>query len=110
MTASDSQDKSGADAYCREGLHIRHTGTGECLECGDLKDAAQESAELLEHEPPRGSVVMAAGPTGTAWQRFNNDGLWHSTTGKRAPWKTLLKADRPGARTRLIYLPPLDLA
>jgi transcriptional regulator with XRE-family HTH domain len=93
-------------AYCRESLHIRDTVTGQCLECGDIKDAAEEAAELRENEPPRGDLLMADGPTGTAWQRYNSDGLWHSTTGKRAPWRLLMKADRPGARTRLVYLPP----
>lgn len=93
-------------SYCAEHLHVRDTTTGVCLECGDQKDPAAESEELRANEPPKGSVVLASGPTGTAWQRFNNDGLWHSTTGKRAPWKTLMQSDRPGARTRLIYLPP----
>lgn len=93
-------------SYCSENLHVRDTVNGTCLECGDQKDPAEEAAELAANEPPRGAIVLADGPSGTAWQRFHSDGAWHSTTGKRAPWRLLMKADRPGARTRLIYLPP----
>lgn len=95
-------------SWCAMHLHVRDTVTGACLECGDVKDPAAESAELRAHEPPPASVVLASGPTGTAWQRFASDGWWHSTTGKRASWERLMLADRPGSRTRLVYLPPRD--
>jgi hypothetical protein len=40
-------------------------------------------------EPARGSVVMTNGLSGTAWQRFFSDGLWHSVTGQVKPWRHL---------------------
>jgi hypothetical protein len=33
----------------------------------------------IPDEPPNGSIVLAGGPTGDAWQRYN--GLWDSTVG-----------------------------
>lgn len=92
-------------ANCLHGWHLRGWSSGVCRECGDITDPAAEHDELLINEPPAGAVMMASGPAGTAWQRLN-DGYWHSTTGKRAPWLTLMKSDRPGSRTRLVYLPP----
>jgi hypothetical protein len=90
-----------AKAYCEEGLHIRDTTYGTCLECGEHDDQPGQ-----QPEPPRGSVVLTEGPTGTAWQRFNSDGRWHSTTGKSTPWDRLIRSDKPGGRLRVIYLPP----
>ena len=94
--------------WCERNLHVRDTVTGRCRECGDVKDPAAEHYELLTHEPPPASIVLASGPSGTAWQRHARDGMWHSSTGKRAFWPTLLKSDRPGSRTRLVYLPPFE--
>lgn len=37
-------------------------------------------------EPPEGSVVLAHGTTGTAYQRFYSDGLWHGTNGRVLTW------------------------
>ncbi len=31
-------------------------------------------------EPNPGSVVLTEGEFGTAWQRYFNDGLWHTAT------------------------------
>lgn len=39
-----------------------------------------------DFEPVHGSVIMTQGPSGTAWQRLFNDGLWHSTTGYTKTW------------------------
>jgi hypothetical protein len=39
-------------------------------------------------EPPRGTVLIAHGLTGTAYQRLYSDGLYHSTI------KTVLSWDR----------------
>lgn len=38
--------------------------------------------QRTDPEPPAGSVLMLHGETGTAVQRFYNDGLYHTTTGK----------------------------
>lgn len=40
-------------------------------------------------EPPKGSIVLSDGPTGTAWQRHFSDGRWHSTTGRVRTWSSL---------------------
>jgi hypothetical protein len=88
-------------AYCGQGIHVRDTITGVCLECGEPDD--QPGQQL---EPPRGAVVLTEGPTGTAWQRFNSDGRWHSTTGKNTSWERLILSDKVGGRLRVIYLPP----
>lgn len=32
-------------------------------------------------EPPRGSIVIRDGLSGTAYQRLHSDGRWHPTTG-----------------------------
>jgi hypothetical protein len=57
-------------------------------------------------EPPRGSVVLAHGEEGTAWQRFYSDGLWHSVNGNVLDWSelqtTTLKLSAGGA-----YFPDL---
>lgn len=44
--------------------------------------------EVME-EPNYASVVMAHGTSGTAWQRFYVDGLWHSTSGRVKSWQEL---------------------
>lgn len=36
-------------------------------------------------EPPHGSVILAYGLTGTAYQRFFSDGLYHSVVPGRVP-------------------------
>lgn len=43
-------------------------------------------------QPPEGSVVLAHGEEGTAWQRLHTDGRWHSTTGKTMTWDELQDA------------------
>lgn len=45
---------------------------------------------LASNQPPKGSVVLAYGATGTAYQRHYRDGLWHGTNGKRVPWSALV--------------------
>lgn len=54
-------------------------------------------AEYTYDEPLPGSLVTIWGPTGTAWQRFYSDGLWHSTTGLKLDWAGImaLGAGRP---------------
>lgn len=88
--------------HCAAGLHVRDAVERYCLECGDENDQG------VPVEPPRGSVVMTQGPTGTAWQRFYGDGRWHSTTGKSTTWDKLRLADKPTSRTTLLYLPPKE--
>lgn len=94
--------------YCDQGVHVRDPLTGVCEYCMDDKPFGAAHDELVENEPPRGSVVMTEGATGTAWQRFFNDGRWHSTTGKTASWSRLVLNDRPAARLQVVYLPPQD--
>jgi hypothetical protein len=93
--------------YCGRGLHVRDVLDGTCLECGDVKRLPDEHAELAANEPPPGSIVMSQGPTGTAWQRLNSTGRWHSVTGKSTTWAKLTLGDRQGSRTRIVYLPPI---
>lgn len=93
--------------YCGAGIHVRDPETGVCEYCGDDLSFAEAHAQLVAHEPPRGSVVMTEGATGTAWQRHNGDGRWHSTTGKATSWARLTLSDRPGdGRLFVVYLPP----
>lgn len=89
-----------------QGFHLRDD-EGVCVECGEGPFGyAAEHTELLLHEPPPSSIIIAEGPTGTAWQRFRSDGSWHSTTGRRSTWDALMSRDRPGSRVRLVYVPP----
>lgn len=53
-------------------------------------------------EPVHGSVVLVNSTTGTAAQRFYNDGLWHFTTGEVCNWERLFL--RYDGRTREVYL------
>ena len=46
-------------------------------------------SKKLPIEPPHGSVVLAHGREGTAFQRFYADGFWHSTTGRTLTWEAL---------------------
>jgi len=41
-------------------------------------------------EPTYGAVVMVHGMTGTAYQRFYSDGLWHGTNGQVCTWEDIL--------------------
>lgn len=63
----------------------------------DVSDAVRKASWSLlggdpaTEQPPKGSVVMAQGRTGTAWQRFMSDGKWHSTSnGRIATWDELV--------------------
>jgi hypothetical protein len=38
----------------------------------------------IPDEPPNGSIVLAGGPAGDAWQRYN--GLWDSKPPREARW------------------------
>ncbi len=53
-------------------------------------------------EPNCGSVVVAQSLTGTAFQRFFSDGLWHSGTGKTEPWEYVRDLPSPV----LLYVAP----
>lgn len=60
-------------------------------------------------EPPAGAVVFTEGPYGTAWQRLQSTGDWHSTTGRQLPWDDLArKTTRPGAWPLLLVYVPED--
>lgn len=51
--------------------------------------------EDQSHEPHPASVVLVNGPTGTAWQRYFSDGLWHSVRGGRGrTWTEMLERQR----------------
>jgi hypothetical protein len=53
-------------------------------------------------QPPFGSVVLLHGTSGTAWQRFHSDGLWHSTQGGQPlGWKRLLELCPP---SRIVHI------
>lgn len=49
-----------------------------------------------ENEPAHGSVVLAFGSSGTAYQRFFSDGQWHGTQGDVLDYDSLIiKSVRP---------------
>lgn len=50
----------------------------------------------------RGSVVLTEGPGGTAWQRLNATGVWHSASQVRTWDELQAKTDRPGAFPLLV--------
>lgn len=72
----------------------------------DVSDANPVNAELIHrvntlpeeyrlewfahNEPPHGSVVIAHGQTGTAYQRHFSSGMWLGTSGKSVTWAQLL--------------------
>ena len=59
----------------------------------------------MEDEPTYGSVVMIYGPTGTAYQRFYRDGLWHGTNGDLRTFAELRAMD-PGHPLIVIHNAP----
>lgn len=75
----------------------------------DRPEERRVAREWLVEEPVEGSVVMTESTSGTAWQRFFSDGLWHSTTGKTKPWAEvgIRPAGLPQYRV-LIYTAPKD--
>jgi hypothetical protein len=52
-------------------------------------------------QPDCGSVVLAHGLTGTAYQRFYSDGIWHGTNGQERTWEQVLNLGTP----IIIYTP-----
>lgn len=54
-------------------------------------------------EPSHGSVLLTQGPTGTAFQRFFSDGLYHGTNGKVLTYAELLEQNRGTQRLLLIH-------
>lgn len=44
-------------------------------------------------EPPAGSIVLVQGRTGTAFQHFHSDHLWHGATGRVVTWEELVKRE-----------------
>ena len=42
-------------------------------------------------EPEPGSILMVDGLYGVAWQRFFSDNKWHSTTGAKRSFATLME-------------------
>ena len=61
-------------------------------------------------EPPAGSVVLAHGETGTAYQRFFSDGLWYAAGAPRdlggLTWEKLTRLSfHP---LLIIYVAPSD--
>lgn len=59
-----------------------------------LTDHAARALHPLDdlHEPEPGSIVMANGPWGTAWQLHFNDRTWHAVgrTGRGRRWAEML--------------------
>ena len=93
-----------------QGFHVYDTEDSafpqsSCLFCPKLASQLDILAEQVKHEPPPGSVVLAEGVRGRAWQRrYVGDG-WVQTGGRTALWSRLLEASRPGSRVWLIYVP-----
>lgn len=97
-----------------QGFHLYDTSQANhpyvrCVECGEPKREVEILAELVQHEPPPGSIVVTKGPGGTAWQRHHT-GSWKSTTGRSAVWSAVLEQSRPGSRVWLVHVPPLDIS
>lgn len=70
----------------------------------DIIRMAQQMPRLRpdDDEPPRGSIVMLSSTTGTASQRFYDDGLWHAVTGEVNDYVGLhLRRD---GRNRSVYV------
>jgi hypothetical protein len=55
-------------------------------------------------QPDYGSVVLAHGYTGTAYQRFYSDGLWHGTNGQERTWEQVLNCS-PYTDIIILYQP-----
>jgi hypothetical protein len=75
----------------------------------DIVRRAQQLPRLhsSDDEPPRGSIVMVSSTTGTAAQRFYDDGLWHFTTGEVCDIEQLhLRHDGRQRNVYVVYLAP----
>lgn len=96
---------------CDQGgpLHILDPMTMLCLECGIHERAEVRHQNLLNNEPPPGSVVLRDGWTGTAYQRlFSNPEIWASVGRGIMNWHQLMQTNRPGSGAlRLIYVAPI---
>lgn len=70
------------------------------------RDIAELIVDILVpvKEPPTGSVVLANGPRGTAYQRYHSDGLWHCASGHFCAWDVLLaQSNEP---LIVVHVPP----
>lgn len=75
----------------------------------DIVRAAQRLPRLHsdDPEPPRGSIVLVSSTTGTAAQRFYDDGLWHFATGEVCDFEELhLRHDGRRRNVYVVYLAP----
>lgn len=68
--------------------------------------AELQPLDLAGPEPTPGSIVLAYGPTGTAYQRFHSDGLYHGTTGKVLTYDQLLMLDFDDRPLLVVYAAP----
>lgn len=90
-------------------LHVREaTDPLVCVDCGDVAESEAHIAfSLFQHQPRPGSVVLAEGPSGTAWQRMHAAPQnWRSVTGRGSTWARLMEASRPGSPVILVYVAP----
>lgn len=53
------------------------------------------SKRTLAPEPGHGSVVLVHGATGTAYQKFYSDGMWHGTNGRVITWEEICTKPNP---------------
>lgn len=93
----------GAAVFVTEGVwdEHRHNVCARCVQIASTAHLPKDPPPpIAEAEPLPGSVVMAEGISGTAFQRHFSDGLWHSTTGRVRTWQELVDAEiewkRPG--------------
>ena len=81
-----------------------------------LDDIVRRSMQMprlhsSDPEPPRGSIVMVTSTTGTAAQRFYDDGLWHFVTGEVSDFEQLhLRRDGRRRNVYVVWLGPQEPA
>ncbi len=83
-----------------------HVGRGVRPTVEDKKHVVDSDLPKLREnaeEPPYSSVVMSEGITGTIYQRFQSDGLWHSPSGRVKTWESLTMF-QPRKRQYLLLL------
>lgn len=71
-----------------------------------LETALREIVGDAPDEPPYGSIALLHGTTGTAYQRYFRDGLWHADGMEPLTWVDLTGK---GVRMQVVYVAPEDV-
>lgn len=91
------------------GLHFALLEKGGPTYTVDLNPVLETALESIvgdtPDEPRHGSIVLIHGATGTAFQRYFRDGLWHADGHEPKTWEALTQ-DWSARRVQVVYVAP----